>query len=237
MTRLASAYLATLLIASSPIVALAQPAAPPAQPDLQDTPERRPGEHQTDATTSLPAQPATPDRDPEMPTVTDPMLAPIPPPRHVLSSWQAALKLVRSQNSSLRMAAAQVEQAAGRSRQALAAALPSLTGNASLTRHLLTGDGFKIGSAGIEQGTIPDPLTTWNAGATLRVPVFAPRAWHDRRTARQAIDVSTLDTEDAERLVLASTAEAIVSVVTAERMAEVSRVSLRSALVTLDLNR
>jgi outer membrane protein TolC len=89
----------------------------------------------------------------------------------------------------------------------------------------------------VDQGTIPDPLTTWNTGLTLRVPVVAPRAWHDRRTARHAIGVRQLQTEDAERIVLASAAEAIVGVVTAERMAEVSRVSLKSALVTLDLNR
>jgi outer membrane protein TolC len=49
--------------------------------------------------------------------------------------------------------------------------------------------------------------------------------------------VSRLNRLETERLEVATVANAIVAVVTAERLAEVSRVSLQSALSTLDLNR
>ncbi len=232
MPRLSFACLAALGVACGSLPVRAQTAGP--SPPAQVGP---PTDAEPEAERAAAPAAETTDRDPALPTVSDPMLEPIPAPRHVLRSWQEALQLVRSRNSSLRLAAAQVQQAAGQSRQALAAALPSLSGTANVTRHLLTGRGYKLGTDGVTRGEIPDPLTTWNAGLTLRVPVIAPRAWHDRGTARHAIGVAELETKDAERIVLASTAEAIVAVVTAERMAEVSRVSLRSALVTLDLNR
>ena len=75
------------------------------------------------------------------------------------------------------------------------------------------------------------PDSTWS------VPVFAPEAWYERGTANQAVDVSRMNTKELERQVLGSVANSIVSVVTAERLAEVSRVSLASALSTLDLNK
>jgi len=235
MSRLAPTCLAVLLGVAVSLRASAQPSPVDTDDELGE-----PGaglSSPVDTAEVVPEPPRAADKDPSIPDVTDPMLAPVPPPRLVLGSWQDALRLVRSRNSSLRMAAAQVQQATGQSRQALALALPTLTGTANVTRHLLTGEGFRASTEGFERGRIPDPLTTWNAGLTARVPVLAPRAWHDRRTARHAVGTAELKTEDAQRIVLASTAESIVSVVTAERMAEVSRVSLRSALVTLDLNR
>jgi outer membrane protein TolC len=90
----------------------------------------------------------------------------------------------------------------------------------------------------VEQNVvIPDPATNWTAGVGLRVPVFAPKTWHDHGTAKDAVELAKLDTKELERQVLGSIANSIVSVVTAERLAEVSRVSLRSALSTLDLNK
>jgi outer membrane protein TolC len=69
------------------------------------------------------------------------------------------------------------------------------------------------------------------------MPLFAPRSWYDVTTARQAVDVAALDEREVKRQVIAAVADAIVVAVTAERLAEVSRVSLRSALSTVDLNR
>ncbi len=165
------------------------------------------------------------------------MLAPLPAAPRVVKSWQQALRQVRAQSTTLARSVAQAELASGQARQALARALPTLTGTAQIQRHLLTGEGVIFGSSGISQGTIPDPLTTWGAGLSLRVPVIAPRAWHDHGTAKRGRRVAALSQEDAERRVIAAVADAIVSVVTAERVAEISRVSLKSTLSTLDLNR
>jgi len=208
-----------------------QPATAPSEPTAPPTAVSRdasPRPNRTDAA-SRP--------EPRLPEVDDPMLRPVPPAKHRLASWQQALRLVRAQTSSLRISAAQVEQAAAQSRLALAQALPTLTGTAGIQRHLLLGEGWKQTAAGLDRGTVPDPATTWNAGLQLRVPVFAPRAWHDTNTAHHAERSARLSVKESERLAIAATADAIVSAVTAERLSEVSRVSLRSGLSTLGLTR
>jgi outer membrane protein TolC len=163
------------------------------------------------------------------------MLAPVPEARRVLKSWQEALGMVRSRSTALVSARAQIMSAQGAVRQALSQALPTLTGTGNVTHHLIKGQGFNLIEGTVT--SIPDPATTWNAGLNLRVPVFAPLAWYEHKTAKFAAETNRLSAKEAERLALAAVADAIVGVVTAERLAEVSRVSLDSALSTLDLNR
>jgi outer membrane protein TolC len=67
--------------------------------------------------------------------------------------------------------------------------------------------------------------------------VFAPGAWYDYATSRKNIRANKLSYSDSQRLVLAQVADAIVNVVTAERLAEISRVSLKGSLSTLELNK
>jgi len=176
--------------------------------------------------------------EPKLPEVSDPMLKPVAPAKNVLRSWQDALRLARSQSSQLAVSGAQIDLAAGQERLALARALPTLTGTGSVTRHLLYGEGTTGIGPGftLQSGKIPDPGTTWNAALGLRVPVFAPQAWFDHGTAKRGKGAARLTHSDTQRLVLAQTANSIVSVVTAERVAEISRVALKSALSTLDLN-
>jgi multidrug efflux system outer membrane protein len=64
-----------------------------------------------------------------------------------------------------------------------------------------------------------------------------PQAWYDHGTAKRAIETTRLEQHEVERQVVAAVADAIVNAVTGERLAEVTRVSLRSALSTLDLNK
>jgi outer membrane protein TolC len=182
--------------------------------------------------------PANPEVELRLPEVSDPMLTPPPPPPRVLNSWQQALTLVRARSSDLRLAAAQVDQTEGLRRQSLSRALPTLTGVGVLTHHLLRGQGFirDDDTGAFVPGEIPDPATTWQAGLELRVPVFAPQAWYDAATASRSIRAAKLTGKETERLVLGALANAIVGVVTGERLSEVSRVSLRAALSNLDLN-
>lgn len=185
--------------------------------------------------------PAEAPLEPKLPDIDDPMLAPLPRAKSVLKSWQEALRLSRSQSSQLAISGSQIDLAEGQQRLALARSLPTLTGTGSVTRHLLFGEGttgFGFGPTGLvtQTGSIPDPATTWNASLGLRVPVFAPQAWYDHGTAKRNRNAAKLSHSDTQRLVLANTANAIVGVVTAERVAEISRVALKGSLSTLDLN-
>jgi outer membrane protein TolC len=169
--------------------------------------------------------------EPQLPDVSDPLLEPPPPPAHVLSSWQEALRMVRDQAVTMRVARANVLQAEAAVQEALAPALPQLVGSASVNHYLLKGDAPGGG------GRIPNPSTFWGAGLTLTVPLFRPYVWYSHASAKEALEASRLSEKETERLVVAGVADLIVSVVTAERLAEVSRTSLKYALSTVDLTK
>ena len=196
---------------------------------------------------AAPGDAVAPAPEPQLPQVTDDMLSPAPPAANVLQSWRDALRLLRQNSSTLRSLQAQQDIAEAQARQALAPALPLLTADAGVSRHLLRGEtqvpDFPATITSVATGggivnrnvTIPDPATTWQAGLNLRVPVFDLSTWHNHGTAKAQVDVTKLNSKAAERLSIAVAADAIVTTVTAERLAEVSRVSLESALSTLDL--
>jgi outer membrane protein, multidrug efflux system len=194
------------------------------------------------AQTPAPTQqtpPAPPgDGTPPLPEITDTMLEPRPRPNRSLTTWREALKLLRSRASAIRISRAQILQAQGRSRQALAGALPSLMGTASLQRHLLFGTGVNFTPAGVvPDATIPDPAMFFDASVTLRQPILALGAWYAIETAKRQTKAIEVAAQDTERLMLGTVAEGAVNVVTAQRVADISRVSLESALSTLDLTR
>ncbi len=177
--------------------------------------------------------------EPELPRVSDPLLFPPPPPAKLLSSWQQALAMVRDESSSIRFARAKVLQAQGNARQALAPSLPQLSGTGTFTRNLIKGSG-EVGVNGINvplNGAIPTPDNSWIGALGLTVPVFHPFDWYSHGTARDLVHVAQLSGKEQERLAVAEVAERIVSVVTAERLAEVSRASLKAALSTVDLTK
>ena len=176
-----------------------------------------------------PAQP-----EPTLPEVSDPLLAPPAPPPNVLRSWQEALRLVRDQSVSMRLARANVLQAEAAVHSALAPALPQLVGTAGVTKYLLRGE---VPVAGGGTVTIPNPSAVWGAQLNLTVPLFRPAAWYNHGSAKDALEASKLSTKETERQLVAGVADLIVSVVTAERLAEVSRSSLRAALSTVDLTK
>jgi outer membrane protein, multidrug efflux system len=164
------------------------------------------------------------------------MLDPLELPAQVLGSWQQALALMRSRSTSIATARAQIAEADARSRQTLSSSLPTLSGNGSVTRNLLFATGTTtLAQGGVAEVRLPYPATTWNAGVSFRQPVFDLRSWYDVTTSRRAIDAAAAGAEDVERQALGSLADAIVTVITAERLADVTRVSLRSNLSALDL--
>jgi outer membrane protein, multidrug efflux system len=200
------------------------------------------------AVAAAPAAPAptpAPQTEPTLPDVSDPLLAPPPPPTKVLTSWQEGIAMVRDQSVTLRLARANVLAAQAQAREALSGALPQLTGSASVQHHLITGpitvDGVAPGPGGLMETvtteTIPDPSTFWTAALNLRIPVFYPQVWYNHGSAKDAVEASKLTARESERQVIAAVANTIVSVVTAERLAEVSRESLKAALSTVDLTK
>jgi outer membrane protein TolC len=183
--------------------------------------------------------------EPELPQVNDDMLAAVPPATNVLQSWRDALRLLRQNSTTLRTLEAEQEVSRAQARQALAPALPSLTATGAVTRQLLKGEAqvtnIPASVAALmpvnDTVTVPGEPTTWQAGLNLRVPLLALNTWHNRGTALQQIEVARLNSKSAERLSIAAVADAVVTTVTAERLAEVSRVSLESVLSTLDLTK
>jgi outer membrane protein TolC len=71
----------------------------------------------------------------------------------------------------------------------------------------------------------------------MKAPVVAIQAWYDHGTARDSIQEAAFQAAVVEREQVLLLAAAIISVVTNERLAEVSRVSLASSLSVLELTR
>src|ERR1700722_12593956 len=83
---------------------------------------------------------------PAPPTVSDPMLAPVPMPKRVLSSWAEAVMYLRARSTDLKIALDQVLQAEAQTRIALAQYLPSLSSTGAMSHQLITSSGIYISS-------------------------------------------------------------------------------------------
>jgi outer membrane protein TolC len=164
------------------------------------------------------------------------MLTPIAPPARVLGSWRQAIELVRARSTDLGIARARIAQAEGQTRLTRSGLLPQLTAAGRVDRELLLGHVSGVDSAGVARElSVPDPATTWNASLSLNQPLINARSWYDMVTSVTAEKAASVQAEDVERVTIALLADTIVTVITAERLAEVSRVSLRSNLSALDL--
>jgi outer membrane protein TolC len=245
-TTLTSLVLCLPLILG-PAHALAQPTPAPKPPPARagsaaQTPAAAapgaPAPAQAPATALTPAgtqaaAPAAP-TGPRAIEVDDPLLAPVPPAKNVLTEWRQVLTLINTRSTDLRIADQEIERAEGLVRQALGRALPTITATGSLNHDLTRGD-LSSGIPGTP--SISGTTSTFSAIADLSVrqPILAPRIWYGIGTARLSVKAAQLDADDRRRIVLAAVASAILSVVTAERVSEINRVGLRSSLERLEL--
>jgi multidrug efflux system outer membrane protein len=204
----------------------------PADQGAPQKPGRQPAKPPpTDADTTTDEARAGDDTLPPAPTVTDPMLEPLPPPRRTVATWEDALSLVRGRSTDLRLAFDEVEKAEGQSRVALAGTLPQLSATGSLTHNFLQGS-YPAGQG----GTLAYPTTNVLAGQiSLVQPILAPRAWYAVGTARRAENATRMTLEDKKRILATNVASALVAEIAAERVAELNRVGLRQALERLAL--
>jgi outer membrane protein TolC len=219
---LSALVLASLVCASA---SAQQPPAKPGQPATPPTPAAQP-----------PITPATPPKI----EVSDPLLTPVSAPRRVLVGWRDTVSLINSRTTDLKIAVAEVERAAGLTRQALGRVLPTLDATASVTQPLVTS---------VTPTPVPNPANpatniivgvegpqrSADAALVGRVPLLAPRGWYAVGTGRRVENTARLRVDEQRRLVLANVADAIVSVVTAERVSEIRRVGLRSSLERYEL--
>lgn len=191
--------------------------------------------------TPAPADQAAPAAQlPPAPEVKDPMLQPVPPAAVQIGSWDDALKHVRARSTDLRIAAEEVARAEAQSRVALAGALPSLNGQASFTHNLITNETVQVvrgaGPSGIGTQSVKTPYPDYlTASLTAVQPVLALRSWYAIGTADRNEDLARLSLEDTKRIIALDVANAIVGVVTAERISELNRVGLQNALTRLEL--
>lgn len=176
---------------------------------------------------------------PPAPKVDDPMLTPVPRARIEIATWEDALKHVRVRSTDLRLAVEDVSRAEAQQRVALASALPTINGTGALTHNLITNESAQFAGIG-PSGPITRPVRTpfpdyFTGSVVLTQPVLALRAWYAIGTADVTAEAARLSLEDAKRLIALGVANAIVGVVTAERIAELNRLGLRNALERLDL--
>ncbi len=194
------------------------------------------------AAPSAQATPATAPETPPPPSVEDPMLAPIAPPKRFIASWDEAERLLRARSTDLRSAYDDILRAEADSRTALAAVLPTLTGSATATHTILPKQGNNsVVDASTGQTLIPTTggggggANSYSASLRASIALINLQAWHQIGTAHVNEDASRLTYRDLERTAAAALADTIAQNVTAERVSELSRVGLRNALERLAL--
>jgi outer membrane protein, multidrug efflux system len=187
---------------------------------------------------------------PELPPVEDPMLAPVPPPKRVLSSWSEAYQLLQARSTNLKSAVDQVLEAEGQTIVAFAQYLPAFGGcaggssappgcvNGTYTHQLITRPGNEnaVGTQQSASGVVPVPNLA-SISMTLSQDLLNVQEFDQIFINRIQEQANRFTVEDTRRTLELGLANQIVAVVTAERSAEINRVGLRVALEQLGLTR
>jgi outer membrane protein TolC len=191
------------------------------------------------AAPSAPPATTTPsDAKPPSIVVDDPLLQPVAPAPHELSTFQDALTIINARSTNLQIAMAEIARAEAVKRQTLGQALPQVNATGQVTVNVIRGEVTTISPDTGRPETILLPRSpTALAQLTISQAILAPRTWYAIGTANRNIDAAKLGVAEARREVLIQIANAVVNVVTAERIAEINRVSLRSSLERLELTR
>ncbi|MFO0593295.1 MAG: TolC family protein [Polyangiaceae bacterium] len=231
------------------------PAAPAARPPAAPSGSAAP---QGSAAPSGSAAPQLPAPDvPKPPTidVDDPALAPVAAPTHTIQGFKEVLNLLSNQSITMKIAQQEILKAEGSRRQALSGVMPTVTGSAKVSYDVLAsttvtpGPTLNASTCVFAEKTSllncfdpakdpytvrPDPVASVSLSVTQP---FSARSWYAIGTSDEVIAGTKLRAEDARRTAIATAANAIVLVVTNERIAEVNRVGLRAALERLELTK
>ena len=175
---------------------------------------------------------------PPMPSIVviDPMLNPPPGPTRQLASWTDAVNLTRARSTDLATSLAEITRAQAQSRIALAAVLPTINGSVSFPHQFITKETQVFGNPGEPPTTVTSPQSDYfNGGVSLQQSVVNVQNWYAIKTAKQNEALQRLNAEDTARLITLGVATSVVSVVAAERVAELNRIGLRTALERREL--
>ncbi len=179
------------------------------------------------------AQAEAPAAGSQPPEVHDAMLAPPPEAANRIGSWDDALALIRSQSPDYLSSAEAVKRAQAQRRIALAAVLPTLTGQVSYVHQFSTETVTIPTVPAVSFVSPPNDLFTF--GATLGWSILNPRAIYGVGTADRNIEVARLSFEDRRRLIAGAAIDAMLATLASARVADLNRVGLRSALERLTL--
>ncbi len=172
---------------------------------------------------------------PPPPAVSDAMLTPVPQPKRVIATWDEALGYLRARSTDLRVALDQVLQAEAQTRTALAAYLPTINATGTYMHNFLTSTALQLtkdaagNPAGVTTYTIPTE-NSLGGSIQLQQALINVQAFDLISIDELGGDAAKLSVDDQKRTLLLGVANQIVSVVTAEREAEINRGGLRVAL-------
>jgi outer membrane protein, multidrug efflux system len=167
------------------------------------------------------------------PDVSDPMLSPPPTAPRQIGSWDEALAVIRAQSPDYVTSYESVVRAEAQKRIVLAAVLPILNGQGSYTHQFFTEEiafptmppfGFVSPS--------PDVLTV---GVSVNWAILNPRGLYEVGTAEKKIAAAKLSFSDQRRVIAMSVVHTMLATLAAQRVADLNRVGLRSALQRLAL--
>jgi outer membrane protein TolC len=164
------------------------------------------------------------------PPVSDPMLTPPPPTEAQVKSWDDALALIRAHSPDYQISAETIARAEAQKRIALSTVLPTVTGTGAYTHNFLTKQLTLSGAT-----LVTPPTDIFVLGATATWAIINPRGIHAVATAGKAIDATRLSFEERRREIALSTLSAFLATLATERVAELNRVGLRTALERLAL--
>ncbi len=185
---------------------------------------------------------------PQAPSVTDPMLGPVPAPRRVLQTWDEAVGYLRARSTNLKLAVDQVLQAEAQTTIAMAQYLPSLGGcsggspvygcaNGSYSHQLITRQVTQQSVNGLPITNVLPVPNTFNGSMSLSQDIINLQEFDQIGINRVAEKAARQTVDDTKRTLELALATQVVAVVTAERSAEINRVGLRVALEQLELTR
>jgi outer membrane protein TolC len=177
---------------------------------------------------------------PAPPEADDPMLAPVPRPARILTSWRDAAALLRARSTDLRIAFAQALQAEANTRTAIAAYLPTITANGRYNHEFIRKDvpegAIVVVAGGVATVARVAPLANTLAGnVQLQQSILDVQALDQISIDELGEDVGRLSVADQKRTLVLSVANQIATVVTAERTAEINRVGLKVALEQFEI--
>jgi len=147
----------------------------------------------------------------------------------VLRNWSQALLLAERRSVELWTTVRELERTAALGRVALATALPTLNISADVSEAALRTVVQPLDGE-VDQQWFAKRSLTYGTTINLNVPVIDVRSWYGIRTANAVSDSAELNSLEQKRLLVAALANAILGVVSTERLAEITRITLATAL-------